>query len=122
MSDYKVEDYIGGFPNNLFNNKVIIDHIENGSAANGGGYIGRWQDRTDARDKDIYQKLTNLNLGEDFVVMFLTSRLGRWYAESISSQGDEYYGNPNKFRLLLGILVEEGVIKCDYKNNNNIKI
>ena len=110
-----IRSWIGGFPEELFENQRMIDHVECGNAANGGGYIGRWQERNDARDRDIYKKLTELDLGEDFVVMFLTSRVGRWYAESVGAQGDEYYGNPRKFTSLIGTLVQDGVLKCEYK-------
>lgn len=101
----EIKKWVGGFPPELFQNKRIRSHIIDGNAANGGGWIGRWQERTPQRDKNILNKLTELQLGEDFIVMFLTSVYGRWYAESIENG---YHGNSIRFAEILGQLFEAG--------------
>ncbi len=115
----EIKKWIGGFPAELFQNECIIDHIESGNAANGGGWIGR-HERTPERDKNLYQRLIELRLGEDFVAMFLTARPGRWYAESIE---DGYHGNNIRFAEILGTLFEagckEGWLKVEYVKNEN---
>ena len=124
MSEYNIEDFIGGFPPKLFEHPDIIEHIKSGNAANGGGYIGRWQERNDWRDKCTYDELYNLKLGEDFIVMFLTSRLGRWYAESFNNDpyyDNKEYGKTNKFLYFIGLCVQEGVLKCEYNKEIQIK-
>src|SRR5690554_3519323 len=98
----EIKKWIGGFPPELFQNERIIDHIKSGNAVNGGGWIGR-HERTPERDKNLYQRLIELRLGEDFVAMFLTARPGRWYAESIE---DGYHGNNIRFTEILGALFE----------------
>ena len=119
----KIKNYIGGFPEKLFKHPDIIRHIESGNASNGGGYIGRYQERNDWRDKCTYKLLKELNIGEDFIVMFLTSKIGRWYAESFNEDPITHkpykknYGRTDKFLYYIGLCVQEKVLKCEYTNN-----
>ena len=110
----EIKKWIGGFPPELFQNERIRSHIIDGNAVNGGGWIGR-HERTPERDKNLFNKLTELRLGGDFVIMFLTSVFGRWYAESIE---DGYHGNSIRFAEILGMMFEagckEGWLKVEY--------
>ena len=111
---YAIKDFIGGFPPELFDHPVIRDHIHSGNAANGGGYIGRWQERNTWRDQCTYENLRKLDLGDDFIVMFLTSKIGRWYAESFTADYGPEYGKTKDFTRLLGVCVEEKILQCQY--------
>lgn len=106
-----IKQFLGGFPEKLFEHPKIIEHIRLGRADSGGGYIGRWQERTKYRDETTYQRLKELNLGDDFIVLFLINQCGRWYAESFNEIPRNYGFNSLTFFYHIGIMVSQGLFE-----------
>ncbi len=102
--------YQGGIPDKYMEHPWVIESAKQNNFANGGGYIGRWQERTEQRDRCLVRELELLAIGDDFIVLFLITRFGRWYAESLSSLPKKYGFDSEKFLYQIGSMVKEKII------------